>query len=175
MGALLVAALTSLLSLSCATVSSTTVGESQYEVSCTHDNDLCLEEAMRRCPDGFKVLDRDSSRGVIRWRIASNVSRNHPPGYPQRPPYGSPGSIGSPGSVGSPVGATSPGSSPESNPTTLHTWTPPYRGEFVIECVEGTNDDEVADSDDESDPDESDPESGEPPQYMPGTYGPARQ
>jgi hypothetical protein len=174
MGALLVAALTSLLPLSCATVSSTTVGESQYEVSCTHDNDLCLEEAMRRCPDGFKVLDRDSSRGVMRWRIASNVSRNHLNGYPQGSPYGSPhnspGSVGSAGSVGRPGGVATPGASPQSNPTTLHTWTPPYRGDFVIECVESTNDDEVADSDDESDP-----ESGEPPQYMPGTYGPARQ
>jgi hypothetical protein len=38
------------------------VGDGRYEIGCTHDSDLCLDEAIRVCPEGFKVLGHDTNK-----------------------------------------------------------------------------------------------------------------
>jgi len=67
----------SLFAFGCASASSRPRFGGRYEIECTQDSDLCLDEAMRVCPDGFKVLERDSSRGVYPpTNFGDNVGNN---------------------------------------------------------------------------------------------------
>lgn len=60
--------------LACAGSSSTRIGRDTYSVECKRKRGNCYEEAARRCPHGFDVLDGSDHRGAV--VVANQYSPN---------------------------------------------------------------------------------------------------